>query len=81
MEQEQKIEEIAQWMLEELKSAGKLYQDQAVAHIREKYGDSFIYINENGNVSIEKEVKKRFKKLHGGRAAWERDAFFWAWVG
>ncbi|QHT59083.1 hypothetical protein GXP70_03310 [Paenibacillus lycopersici] len=79
-QQEQAVEEIARWMLDELKSAGKLHQDQAVSHIREQYGDSFVYVNENGNVSIDKAVKKRFKKLHGGRAAWERDGFFWAWV-
>lgn len=77
---EQQVEEIAQWMLTELQSAGMLHQDQAVAHIRSHYGDAFIYVNEKGNASIDKEVKKRFKKLHGGRAAWERDGFFWAWT-
>ncbi|MGG1553195.1 DUF6953 family protein [Paenibacillus whitsoniae] len=71
--------EVAEWMLAELKNAGILHQDKAVDYIIEHFGESFIYTNENGNRSIDKEVKKIFKKLHGGRAAWERDGFFWGW--
>jgi hypothetical protein len=74
-------EEVANWMLSELKSAGILYQSEAVAYIAGHYGESFIYTNENGNESISKEVKKAFRKLHGGKAAWERDGFFWGWTG
>ncbi|MBO7745695.1 hypothetical protein I8J29_15900 [Paenibacillus sp. MWE-103] len=80
MEREQTAEEIARWMLAELEASGRLEQDRAVAHILSRYGDSYLYRHENGNVSIDKDVKKRFKKLHGGRAAWERDGFFWAWT-
>jgi hypothetical protein len=71
--------EIAEWMLTEVKSAGILYQSAAIEHIVSKYGEAFIYLNENGNKSIAKDVKKAFKKLHGGKAAWERDGFFWGW--
>ncbi|MEW9697888.1 hypothetical protein [Paenibacillus sp. SI8] len=71
--------EVAEWMFQELKSAGILYQEAAVAYIVRHYGEAFIYVNENGNQAIDKEVKKAFKKLHGGRAAWERDGFFWGW--
>ncbi|OXM82816.1 hypothetical protein CF651_29105 [Paenibacillus rigui] len=77
---ESKAEEIAQWMLKEVKFAGILYQTEAVRYITEHYGESYIYTNENGNVSISKEVKKLFKKLHGGRVAWDRDGFFWGWT-
>jgi hypothetical protein len=71
--------EIAGWMLNEVKSAGILYQSAVIEYIVRQYGEAFIYVNENGNKSIAKEVKKAFKKLHGGRAAWERDGFFWGW--
>jgi hypothetical protein len=71
--------EVAEWMLNELKSAGILYQADAVSYILRNFGESFIYVNENGNQAISKDVKKAFKKLHGGRAAWERDGFFWGW--
>jgi hypothetical protein len=76
---EHKVNEIAEWMLNEVKSAGILHQTAAIEHIVSNYGDDFIYVNENGNKSIAKDVKKAFKKLHGGRAAWERDGFFWGW--
>ncbi|WP_426449688.1 DUF6953 family protein [Paenibacillus sp. S-38] len=77
---EHQAEEAARWMLAELKEAGILYQQDAVNHIRSRFGESFIYVNENGNESIDKEVKKIFKKLHGGKAAWDRDGFFWGWT-
>lgn len=73
-------EEVAQWMLGELKFKGVLYQEEAVRYIIEHFGETFIYTNENGNPSISKEVKKLFKKMHGGRAAWDRDGFFWGWT-
>lgn len=71
--------EVAEWMLNQLKSAGILYQSEAVEYIRNHFGEQFLYVNENGNQSIGKDVKKLFKKMHGGKAAWERDGFFWGW--
>jgi hypothetical protein len=71
--------EVAEWMLKEVKSSGILYQKDAVDYIMKNFGESFIYVNENGNQAISKEVKKIFKKLHRGKAAWERDGFFWGW--
>lgn len=70
---------VAEWMYNEVKNAGILHQSKAVEHIIEHFGEAFIYVNDNGNQAIDKEVKKAFKKLHGGRAAWERDGFFWGW--
>jgi hypothetical protein len=72
-------EQVAQWMLDELRSKGILHQKEAVDHIIRHFGPEFIYVNDNGNQAISKEVKKAFKKMHGGRAAWERDGFFWGW--
>ncbi|NEW05392.1 hypothetical protein GK047_05090 [Paenibacillus sp. SYP-B3998] len=71
--------EVAEWMFQELQSAGILHQKEAVEYITRNFGEAFIYVNENGNRAIGKDVKKVFKKLHGGRAAWERDGFFWGW--
>lgn len=73
-------EEVAQWMLNELKNKGILHQTEATDYIASHYGESFLYVNDNGNLSIGKDVKKAFRKLHKGRAAWERDGFFWGWV-
>ncbi|WP_159885873.1 DUF6953 family protein [Paenibacillus puerhi] len=73
-------EQVAQWMLDEVRNAGILRQTEAVAYIREQFGERFIYSNENGHESIDKEVKKLFKKMHKGRVAWDRDGFFWGWT-
>jgi hypothetical protein len=72
--------DVALWMFNEMRNAGVLRQQDAVAYIRSHFGESFIYTNEAGNESIDKEVKKAFKKLHGGKAAWDRDGFFWGWT-
>ncbi|QMV42819.1 DUF6953 family protein [Cohnella cholangitidis] len=73
-------DEVARWMFEELRNSGALYQTAAVNHIKTRFGEQFIYVNDNGHESIDKEVKKAFKKLHGGKAAWDRDAFYWGWT-
>jgi hypothetical protein len=73
-------EQVAEWMLEKVRFAGILYQEEAVNYIRTHFGEQFIYVNDNGNASIDKSVKKLFKKLHNGKAAWDRDGFFWGWT-
>ena len=76
----EKSEEIAQWMLSEVKEKGILKQEDVVSHIKNQYSVEYLYVNEAGHTSIDKEVKKIYKKLHKGRAAWDRDGFFWAWT-
>jgi len=77
---QKKSEEIAHWMLSEVKEKGILKQEDVVLHIKNVYGSQYLYVNELGHTSIDKEVKKLYKKLHNGRAAWDRDGFFWAWT-
>lgn len=77
---QEKCEEIAHWMLHEVKERGILRQEDVVAHIKNRYGNQYLYVNEAGHTSIDKEVKKIYKKLHKGRVAWDRDGFFWAWT-
>jgi hypothetical protein len=71
----------AQWMYEEIKKEGILYQEYAVGKIAELFGEEFTYYNDNGNLAISKEVLKEFKKLHGGNAFWDRSDFSWSWEG
>ena len=77
---ESKAAEIAEWMLAEVKERGILRQEDVVQYIADHFGEQYLYTNENGNQSIDKEVKKLFKKLHRGKAAWDRDGFFWGWT-
>jgi len=78
---EKTAKQVAEWMVEEIRFRGILRQEEAIAHVREHFGEHFIFVNENGNASLEKEVKKEFRKLHKGRIAWDRDGFMWAWIG
>lgn len=71
---------IAEWMVNEIKFRGILRQEEAIEHVRENFGEEYVIVNENGNASLSKEVKKAFRKLHGGRVAWDRDGFFWGWT-
>ncbi|MFD0616031.1 DUF6953 family protein [Paenibacillus sp. GCM10027629] len=71
---------VAQWMVDEIQFKGTLHQSDAIDYVQTHFGEQFVFVNENGNASLEKEVKKAFRKLHNGRVAWDRDGFFWAWT-
>ncbi|MBM6996523.1 hypothetical protein IM700_012785 [Paenibacillus sp. DXFW5] len=73
-------QEVAEWMVKEIRFRGNLYQTDAIENVKAHFGEQFVFVNENGNASLSKEVKKAFRKLHGGRIAWDRDGFFWAWT-
>lgn len=73
-------QQVAEWMVEEIRFKGNLYQSDAIEYVKTNFGEQFVFINENGNASLSKEVKKAFRKLHGGRVAWDRDSFMWAWT-
>lgn len=71
---------VAEWMVNEIKFKGILNQSDAIDHVKTHFGEEFVFVNENGNASLSKEVKKAFRKLHAGKIAWDRDGFFWAWT-
>ncbi|MFF2092820.1 DUF6953 family protein [Paenibacillus sp. NPDC058174] len=73
-------QQIAEWMVEEIRSKGNLHQSDAIDYVKAHFGEAFVFVNEKGNPSLSKEVKKAFRKLHKGRIAWDRDGFFWAWT-
>ncbi|AWV31429.1 DUF6953 family protein [Paenibacillus odorifer] len=73
-------QEVAEWMVKEIRFTGTLHQTTAIEYVKENFGEQFVFVNENGNASLSKEVKKAFRKLHGGRIAWDRDGFLWAWT-
>ncbi|WP_068613401.1 DUF6953 family protein [Paenibacillus tuaregi] len=73
-------QQIAEWMIQEIRHRGILRQEEAIEYVRSHFGEQYVFRNENGNVSLAKEVKKAFRKQHGGRVAWDRDGFFWAWT-
>ena len=67
----------ATWMLTELQAQGVLYQEEAVYSIQEKFGDDFVYLNDNGNLAISRSVLKEFRLLTGEDFVWERGERCW----
>lgn len=73
-------QDVAAWMVKEIEFKGVVYQTDVIREVREKFGEQFVFVNEHGNASLEKEVKKAFRKLHRGKIAWDRDGFCWSWT-
>lgn len=69
--------EVAAWMVEEFQRKKHLYQEEVVWEIKKKFGDSFVYDNENGNPAISKSVLKEFRKLTADDIVWERGERCW----
>ena len=73
-------QDVAEWMVKEIRFTGILRQEDAIEYVKTHFGEQFVFMNENGNPSLSKDVKKAFRKLHRGRIAWDRDGFMWAWT-
>jgi hypothetical protein len=69
--------DVANWMLSELENDQILYQENAVGCIQDKFGDSFVYDNQNGNMAISKEVLSEFRKLTKDNVVWFRGERHW----
>jgi hypothetical protein len=70
-------QQVAEWMLEELKRQGYLDQDTAVDQIAKTFGKQFTYDNENGNLAIERNVLSTFRKLTKDFVVWDREDRSW----
>ena len=46
-------------------------------NIQEKFGESFVYENENGNLAISRQVLADFRHLTEGKVVWEREEKRW----
>jgi len=72
-----KEKEIAKWMFEQLDAQLELYQEDVVYDITRKFGDKYVYDNENGNPAISRDVLKEFRKLTEKTVVWDRGGRFW----
>ncbi len=64
-------------MFRKLQADGQLWQDEAVYEIETRFGESFIYINPNGNPAINRRVLKEFQRLTHTTVVWERGERMW----
>jgi hypothetical protein len=69
--------EIADWMLIEVQRDGVIHQDAVASEIERMFGEEFTPINENGNLSIRKDVLAAFRKISEDSVVWERGERFW----
>jgi hypothetical protein len=67
----------AAWMLLQVKKNGTLYQCHAAKHIRSYFGKRFIYLNENSNPAISREVLKDFLAISLETVVWSRRKRYW----
>lgn len=69
--------DVAAWMLNQLQTDGRLYQQRAAWHIRRHFGGRFIYINKNNNLAISRDVLKEFLLISLKTVVWNRRDRFW----
>jgi len=69
--------EIAAWMLAEVLEGDWVYQEVIVPKTHGKFGEEFVYVNENGNYAISKDVLTEFRKVSGSQIVWERGERAW----
>lgn len=69
--------DVAKWMIKELDNQEILYPEWVVWEIQELFGDNFVSENENGNLSITKNVLKEFRKLTEREVVWMRSEKAW----
>lgn len=70
-------EDVAAWMLKELDRQKYLYQADVVYEIEKRFGEQFVYDNQNGNRAIDGRVLKAFRTLTGDTVVWERGQRMW----
>jgi hypothetical protein len=70
-------EDIAEWMVTALERDKFLHQETAVYEIAQRFGDEFTYVNQNGNLAIDRRVLTAFRKLTEKTVVWEKGERLW----
>ena len=69
--------DVAAWMYSKIQQKRELYQEDAASHIKAVFGSDFVYVNESGNLAIDRAVLKEFRKLTEGAVVWVRSERYW----
>ncbi len=77
MTKEVESRQVAEWMSQELVSKKELYQEIVVYEIHNRFGKEFTYINQNGNLGIDKRVLQEFRKITESKVVWSRSNLSW----
>lgn len=68
--------DVANFMRAQLDTEERLYQEYIVYEIDSRFGSNFVYINENGNLAIDRKVLDEFRKITPN-VVWERGERCW----
>jgi len=67
----------ATWMCEQIEQHGVLYQDEAAAVITERFGDECTYVNDNGNLAINRDILSEFRTATEKTVVWDAAERMW----
>jgi len=68
--------EVAQWMHEQLRERGTLFQSTVAFGIQRRFGSEHVYINKNRNLAVSRDVLAEFRVLTPD-VVWERRKRVW----
>jgi hypothetical protein len=68
---------VADWMAQQIDGKGRLSQLDAVAEIRTRFGEAFLYSNANGNPAISRYVLKLFRARTEKTVVWDASRKLW----
>jgi hypothetical protein len=69
--------DVASWMLKEYSLNNYLGQESTVFEISKKFGEEFVYTNENGNMAISRKVLNVFRSITSKTVVWDRSERAW----
>jgi len=69
--------EVATWMLGRFNAEGRIEQRTIAQEIRAKFGNQYVYENENGHLGIAPRVLYHFGIMTKETAVWARVGRYW----
>jgi len=69
--------DVAKFMFDQIQKDKILYQREVVGQIEEVFGKDFVYLNDNGNMAVDRKVLAAFRKLCDGSVVWVRGRSYW----
>ncbi len=64
-------------MLEHVQRNAYLDHETAVLEIEQRFGEPFVYLNDQGNQAIAAEVLREFRRISKETVVWERGERVW----
>lgn len=76
-EQDNRVRDVVSWMMSEVESGKRLYQERVARHVRRNFGEDLTSRNSNGNWALDERITTQFRAASGERVVWERSDQCW----